>query len=133
MKSPVIVALRARNSAPGNGCKLMAKQKFSFNPRKQRQLLRSMIPLALAMVVISGSIAYIWIYSEVDETLTELAIQQATVVALNDEISNLKDDIEYLLRVDVLTARAKNELGMVFTAPETIAIYVDKSTFYNNK
>lgn len=127
MKSPVIVALRARNSAPGNGCKLMTKQKFSFNPRKQRQLLRSIIPFALVVVAISGLIAYLWIYSEVDETLKELEIQQSAVVELNDEINNLKDNIEYLLRVDVLTSRAKNDLGMVFTAPETIAIYVDKS------
>ena len=81
---------------------------------------------------ISGLIAYLWISSEVDETLNELEIQQAAVVELNNDINNLKDDIEYLERVDVLTARAKDELGMVFTAPETIAIYVDKSNLFEN-
>ena len=74
-----------------------------------------------------------WISSEVDETLNELEIQQNFVVELNNDINNLKDDIEYLERVDVLTARAMKDLGMVFTAPETIAIYVDKSTFNENK
>lgn len=111
----------------------MAKQKPRFNPRKQRQLLRSIIPFTLVAAAISGLIAYLWIYSEVDETLKELEIRQSAVVELNDEINNLKDNIEYLLRVDVLTSRAKNDLGMVFTTPETIAIYVDKSTFNENK
>ena len=106
----------------------MAKQKAKFNPRKQRQFLRSIVPFTIVIAAISGLIAYLWISSEVDETLNELEIQQAAVVELNNDISNLKDDIEYLERVDVLTARAKNELGMVFTAPETIAIYVDEST-----
>ena len=111
----------------------MAKQKSRFNPRKQRQLLHSIIPFTLVVVAISGLIAYLWIYSEVDETLKELEIQQSAVVELNDEINNLKDNIEYLLRVDVLTARAANDLGMVFTAPETIAIFVDKSIMTETK
>ncbi len=110
----------------------MAKQKSQFNPRKQRQLLRSVIPFILVVAVISGLITYVWIYSEVDETLQELEIQQASVVELTDEISTLKDNIEYLVRVDVLTARASDELGMVFTAPETIAIYVDESAIIEN-
>lgn len=110
----------------------MAKQKSQFNPRKQRQLLRSVVPFILVVAVISGLITYVWIYTEVDETLQELEIQQASVVELTDEISRLKDNIEYLVRVDVLTARASSELGMVFTAPETIAIYVDESAIIEN-
>ena len=110
----------------------MVKQKSKFNPRKQRQLLRSIIPFTIVIAAISGLIAYLWISSEVDETLNELEIQQAAVVELNNDISNLKDDIEYLERVDVLTARAKNELRMVFTAPETIAIYIDESTLFED-
>jgi len=106
---------------------LKAKRKSRFNPRKQRQLARSIKPFTVIVLAISGLISYLWTYSEVDETLKELEIQQSAVVELNDEISNLKDNIEYLLRVDVLTSRAKNDLGMVFTVPETIAIYVDKS------
>ncbi len=110
----------------------MSKQKYQFNPRKQRQFLHSLIPFILVVAVISGLIIYIWIYSEIDETLTELEIQQAAVVELTDKINTLKDNIEYLVRVDVLTARASNELGMVFTAPETIAIYVDESAIIEN-
>lgn len=106
----------------------MKKQKSKFNPRKQRHFLRSIIPFIIVLTTISGLIAYLWISSEVDETLKELETQQTAVVNLNNDIGNLKDDIEYLVRVDVLTARAKRELAMVFAAPETIAIYVDEST-----
>ena len=74
----------------------MVKQKSKFNPRKQRQLLRSIIPFTIVIAAISGLIAYLWISSEVDETLNELEIQQSAVVELNNDISNLKDDIEYL-------------------------------------
>ena len=111
----------------------MAKQKSKFNPRKQRQFLRSFIPFTIVIAAISGLIGYLWISSEVDETLNELEIQQTAVVELNNDINNLKDDIEYLERVDVLTARAMKDLGMVFTAPETIAIYVDGSTLVEER
>jgi hypothetical protein len=111
----------------------VAKQKSNFNPRKQRQFLRSIFPFSVVVAVIFSLIAYLWISSEVDETLNELEIQQTFVVELNNDINNLKDDIEYLERVDVLTARAMKDLGMVFTAPETIAIYVDGSTLVEDK
>ena len=73
----------------------MTKGKSKFNPRKQKQLIRSLIPFTMVVVVISGLIAYLWISSEVDETLNELEIQQSIVVELNDDINILKDDIEY--------------------------------------
>ena len=111
----------------------MVKQKSNFSPRKQRQFLQSIIPFTIVLATISGLIAYLWISSEVDETLNELETQQATVVELNNDISQLKENIEYLERVDVLTARASDELGMVFTAPETIAIYVDRSTMVEDE
>jgi cell division protein FtsB len=106
----------------------MAIQKSKFNMRKKKQIFRSIIPFVIVVATISGFIAYLWISSEVDETLNELELQQAAVVDLSNNINDLKDDIEYLERVDVLTALAMNELEMVFTTPETIAIYIDRST-----
>lgn len=103
----------------------MANQKSKTNSRKQLQFFRSTIPFLVIIIAISGLIAYLWIYSDVDETLKELEIQQTTLAELNEEISNLEDDIEYFTRVDVLTSKARRNLGMVFTAPETISIYVD--------
>ncbi len=111
----------------------MAKVGSKTSQRKNKQVLRSTLPFMIVIIAITGLIAYLWIYSEVDETLKELESQQAKLIEINDDISNLKDDIEYLQRVDVLTARAKNDLGMVFTVPETIAIYIDNTNFDNSK
>ena len=62
----------------------MVKQKSKSNPRKKRQFFRSIIPFTVVIVAISGLIAYLWISSEVDETLNELEVQQSIVVELND-------------------------------------------------
>jgi hypothetical protein len=88
--------------------------------RKQKQLLRSIIPYIFGIVFVAGILLYLWMYSEIDETLQETENLVLMVSELTDDINLLKDDIEYLTRVDVITNRAKMDLGMVFTAPETI-------------
>jgi len=101
------------------------KTRSKAKQRKQQKLMRSTLPFIIIGLAITGLIGYLWTYTEVDETLKELDLQQVAIVELNDEISKLKSDIEYFSRVDILTARAKNDLGMVFAPPETIAVYVD--------
>ena len=110
----------------------MTKKTKKSKQRKQKQKLASFIPFLIVVTAITGFVSFLWISSEIDETLNELEIQQAIVVDLNDNIGNLKDDIEYYSRVDILTARAEKELGMVYTVPETIAIYVDKNDLIEN-
>ena len=111
----------------------MAKKKKTVSSvRKQRKVLKSLIPYIVGIAVVSGALLYVWIYSEVDHTLDEVEILLSTAQELSDDINLLKDDIEYLSRVDVLTNRAKIELGMVFTAPETIEIYIDEERLRNN-
>jgi len=108
------------------------KKKTPTSARKQRKALKSLIPYIVGLVLVSGALLYVWIYSEVDHTLDEVEILLSTAQELTDDINLLKDDIEYLSRVDVLTNRAKIELGMVFTAPETIEIYIDEESLRNN-
>lgn len=111
----------------------MAKKKKTVtSARKQRKVLKSLIPYIIGIAVVSGALLYVWIYSEVDHTLDEVEILLSTAQELSDDINLLKDDIEYLSRVDVLTNRAKLDLGMVFTAPETIEIYIDEESLRNN-
>ena len=108
------------------------KKKPASSARKQRKVFKSLIPYIIGIAVVSGALLYVWIYSEVDHTLDEVEILLSTAQELSDDINLLKDDIEYLSRVDVLTNRAKVELGMVFTAPETIEIYIDEESLRNN-
>lgn len=108
------------------------KKNTAVSGRKQRKALKSLIPYTIGIALVSGTLLYVWIYSEVDHTLDDVEILLSTAQELTDDINLLKDDIEYLSRVDVLTNRAKTELGMVFTAPETIEIYIDEESLRNN-
>ena len=103
----------------------MAKKNKQIAARKQRQVLKTLVPYFVGLVIISAAVLYVWMYYKVDSTLKEVEILQETALKLDDDINLLKDDIEYLSRVDVLTNRAKTELGMVFTAPETIEIHIN--------
>ena len=110
----------------------MFKKKSQLATRKQRQIFKSLAPYIIGTVIISAAILYVWIYSEVDRTLKDVEFIQASAIELGDDINILKDDIANLTRVDVLTNRAKTDLGMVFTAPETIEIYIDEESLREN-
>jgi len=75
--------------------------------------------------MIGGLIAYLWIYTEVGETLTALEIQRTIEIELVDEIKSLRSKSDYLRRVDIITKKASSELSMVLANPETLAVYVD--------
>ena len=66
---------------------------------------------------------YLWVYTEIDETLLYTEIQTATVKELENEIYEIKNSIESLNRADAISKRAKRELNMVFTDPETLSIF----------
>ncbi|SVB88254.1 uncharacterized protein METZ01_LOCUS241108 [marine metagenome] len=66
-----------------------------------------------------------WVYTEIDETLLVIEIQNSTVQELQNEVRELQSEIESLSRADVIAKRARNELDMVFTQPETLQITID--------
>ncbi len=55
-----------------------------------------------------------------------IEIQNTTARELKNEIDELKNKIEKLSRSDVITFRAKEELGMVVAAPETLIVSINK-------
>ena len=79
-------------------------------------------------MVISSLIIYLWVYTEIDETLLFTEIQTATVRELENEIYEIKNSIESLNRADAIAKRAKKELNMVFTDPETLNIILNKNS-----
>jgi cell division protein FtsL len=78
----------------------------------------------ITIASISGLIIYLWVYTEVDETLMSINVQKATVSELNNTIKKLQSDIARLSRVDRITRVAREELGMVNAQPESIAVYI---------
>ena len=71
-------------------------------------------------------IIYLWMFKYIDESMLAIEIQNTTSRELRNEIDELKNKIEKLSRSDVITNRAKEELGMVVAAPETLVIAINK-------
>ena len=90
--------------------------------KKNQNLLQSIIFFGSTILVISCLIIYLWVYTEIDETLLFIEIQTSTVRQLENEIYEIKNSIESLNRADAIAQRAKKELNMVFTDPETLNI-----------
>ena len=72
-------------------------------------------------------IFYLWVFKEIDESILAIEIQNTTARELKNEIDELKNKIEELSRSDVITARARKELGMVVAEPETLIVAINKS------
>lgn len=99
--------------------------------KRARDLIQSFIFVLFTIGSISGLIIYLWIFKEIDESLLAIEIQAMTVRELANEISELTSTIDQLSRPDIITARARKELGMVIAQPETLLIAVDKAILEN--
>lgn len=93
--------------------------------KKTQNLYQSIFFFGSTILVVSCLIIYLWIYTEIDETLLFIEIQTSTVKELKNEIFELKNSIESLNRVDTIAKRAKEELKMVFTDPETLNVFLN--------
>ena len=93
--------------------------------KKNQNLLQSIIFFGSTILVIFCLIIYLWIYTEIDETLLFIEIQTSTIRELKNEIYELKNSIESLNRADAIAKRAKEELKMVFTDPETLNVLLN--------
>jgi len=100
----------------------MARKRIS---KRQRDLIQSLVFFISTMSIISCLIIYLWVYTEIDETLLVIEIQNSTLQELQNEVHELQSNIESLSRADIIAKRARNELDMVFTQPETLQITID--------
>ena len=93
--------------------------------KKTKSVLQSIIFFISTIGIISCLILYLWVYTEIDETSLFIEIQTSTIRELENEIYELKNSIESLNRADAISKRAKKELKMIFTDPETLNIVLD--------
>ena len=100
----------------------MARKRIS---KRRRDLIQSLVFFISTLSIISCLIIYLWVYTEIDETLLVIEIQNSTLQELQNEVRELQSNIESLSRADVIAKRARNELDMVFTQPETLQITID--------
>ena len=101
----------------------MARKRIS---KRSRDIVQSAMFFVATFCVIASLILYLWVYTQIDETLLAIEIQNITVNELSNELKELKSDIESLSRPDVIAKRAGKELNMVFTQPETLLIAVNE-------
>ena len=71
-------------------------------------------------------IIYLWVFKEIDESLLAIEIQETTARELKNEIDEIKNKIEKLSRSDIITAKARKELGMEMATPETLIVSINK-------
>ena len=93
--------------------------------KKTQGVLQSIIFFISTIGIISCLIIYLWVYTEIDETSLFIEIQTSTIRELENEIYELKNSIESLNRADTISKRAKKELKMIFTDPETLNIVLN--------
>ena len=96
--------------------------------KRVQNIFQSILFFGSTILVISSLIIYLWVYTEIDETLLFTEIQTATVREFENEIYEIKNSIESLNRADAIAKRAKKELNMVFTDPETLNIFFNQNS-----
>ena len=72
-----------------------------------------------------GLVLYLWVYTEIDDSLYTLDIQKKTVQGLMDDIQSIQSEIDALSKPDVISQRAIKKWGMVFAKPETISVHMN--------
>ena len=91
--------------------------------KKQKEILNTLLFFCTSIILIVSLITYLWVYTEVDGTLHHVSIQKITISQLLNDIKEITNDIESLSRVDNISSRARNDLGMVPAQPESLIIY----------
>ncbi len=100
----------------------MARKRMS---KRNRDIIQSLVFFISTLGVISCLIIYLWVYTEIDETLLAIEIQNSTANELQNENNELQSKVESLSRPDVIARKAREKLNMVFTQPETLQIAID--------
>ena len=93
---------------------------------KRENLMQGILFFLFTIGSIVCLIAYLWIFKYIDESMLAIEIQNTTARELRNEIDELKNKIEKLTRSDVITLRAKEELGMIIAVPETLIVAINK-------
>ena len=97
--------------------------------KKNREFLQTLLFFSTTILSIAGLIVYLWVYTEVDETMLAIEVQNQVSKELENSVKELKMDIAQLSRGDRISYVARTELNMVPAEPETLMIYLDENAF----
>jgi len=94
--------------------------------RKNNDLIQTVIFFSSSILSIAGLIMYLWIYTEIDQTVINIETQKEVSKELKNSLNEIEIEISRLSRGDRISRVARTELDMVPAKPETIMIYIDQ-------
>jgi len=69
---------------------------------------------------------YLWVYTEIDETMLTIEVQNQVTKELDNSLKELKMEVLSLSRSDRISSVARKELNMVPAQPETLMIFINE-------
>ena len=103
----------------------MAKRKR--RSKKSADFLQTLLFFITTMLSISGLIIYLWVYTEIDETMLTIEIQSQVTKELDNSLKELKMEVLSLSRSDRISSVARDQLSMVPAEPETLIIFINQN------
>ena len=94
--------------------------------KKSSEFIQTLLFFITTMLSISGLIIYLWVYTEIDETMLAIEVQNQVTKELDNSLKELKMEVINLSRSDRISSVARNELNMVPAEPETLMIFINK-------
>ena len=94
--------------------------------RKSSEFIQTLLFFMTTILSISGLIIYLWVYTEIDETMLAIEVQNQVTKELDNSLKELKMEVINLSRSDRISSVARNELNMVPAEPETLMIFINK-------
>ena len=97
----------------------MIKIKRKRRSKKNKEFLQTLLFFFTSILSIVGLIAYLWVYTEVDENMLSIEIQMQVEKELQNTVKELKMDIAQLSSSGRISNFARNELKMNPAKPQT--------------
>lgn len=130
--------MTARSHAPTLGSKIPGPPPGGFAPGSsisysrplRRELPRATPGMSLVSFffwttfLVSAAITYLWVYNQTDVVALQLVEAQGLIEELENTNRDLQVAIDELSQIDRITRIARNELGMVMPAAESLFVYL---------
>lgn len=95
--------------------------------KKSTEFLQTILFFITTMLSISGLIVYLWVYTEIDETMLAIEVQNQVTKELDNSLKELKMEVSNLSRSDRISSVARKKLNMVPAEPETLMIFINEN------
>ena len=95
--------------------------------KKSTEFLQTLLFFITTMLSISGLIVYLWVYTEIDETMLVIEVQNQVSKELDNSLKELKMEVSNLSRSDRISSVARKKLNMVPAEPETLMIFINEN------